>query len=104
MDHMVELIRLEAFGRVKSGGKLEEQLQVLSEKMQIPGMPETAAVLQTIPASEEHPGAIYRLAGDRSASVRQCDSPLSGKIVVTPPEHLFFNALKEVFSQLCYFL
>ena len=65
MDHMVELIKLEAFGKVKSGGKLEEQLQALTDKIQIPEMPKTAAVLQTIPASDEHPGAIYRLAGDR---------------------------------------
>ena len=67
-DHMVELLRLEAFGKVKSGAELEEKLKALSSKVEVPEMPKTAAVLQTIPASDEHPGAIYRLAGDRSAS------------------------------------
>ena len=47
---MVELLRLEAFGKVKSGAKLEEQLKALSSKVQAPEMPKTAAVLQTIPA------------------------------------------------------
>ena len=31
----------------------------------VPTMPDTRAVLHTIPPSDEHPGAILRLAGDR---------------------------------------
>ena len=64
-DHMVQLIRHEAFGKVKSGGKLEEQLQAMTSRVARPEMPKTAAVLQSIAASDHHPGAIYRLAGDR---------------------------------------
>ena len=65
MDHMVELLKLEAFGKVKSGKTLEQQLQALTSKLVAPEMPETSAVLDRITASESHPGAIYRLAGDR---------------------------------------
>ena len=65
IDHMVELLRLEAFGKVKTGAKLEGELEALSSKMVVPEMPNTSAVLDRIPASESHPGAIYRLAGDR---------------------------------------
>lgn len=68
-DHMVQLIRLEACGQVKSGGRLEQQLQAMTNRVVIPEMPETAAVLQSIAASDDHPGAIYRLAGDRSVAV-----------------------------------
>ncbi len=35
----------------------------------IPKMPNTSAILATIPKSDKHPGAIYRLAGDRWAHV-----------------------------------
>ena len=65
MDHMVELLKLEAFGKVKSGQTLEQQLQALTSKLVAPDMPQTSAVLERIPASESYPGAIYRLAGDR---------------------------------------
>jgi len=65
MDHMVELLKLEAFGKVKSGKTLEQELEALTSKLVTPDMPETSAMLETIPASESHPGAIYRLAGDR---------------------------------------
>lgn len=64
-DHMVQLIRLEAFGKVKSGGKLEQRLQAMTNQVVMPEMPKTKAVLQSIAASDDHPGAIYRLAGDR---------------------------------------
>eukprot|EP00884_Botryococcus_braunii_P008296 jgi/Botrbrau1/17468/Bobra.0054s0055.1 len=37
----------------------------LSFQPRIPEMPQTSAVLATIPASHHHPGAMYRLAGDR---------------------------------------
>lgn len=66
-DQMVHLICLQALGRSKSGGKLEQQLQAVTDRMVIPEMPKTAAVLQSIAASGDHPGAIYRLAGDRCA-------------------------------------
>ena len=56
---------MEAFGKVKSGKTLEQQLQALTSKLVAPEMPKTSAVLERIPASESHPGAIYRLAGDR---------------------------------------
>lgn len=62
---MVELLRLEAFGKFKSGTTLEKELEALTSKMVVPEMPKTSAVLDRIPASETHPGAIYRLAGDR---------------------------------------
>lgn len=62
---MVELLRLESFGKVKSGTTLEKELEALTSKTVVPEMPKTAAVLDRIPASETHPGAIYRLAGDR---------------------------------------
>ena len=68
-DHMVQLIRLEAFGKVKSGGKLEQQLQAMTKEVAVPEMPKTKAVLESIAASDDHPGAIYRLAGDRSGYV-----------------------------------
>ena len=66
---MVQLIRLEAFGKVKSGEKLEQQLQAMTNSVVTPEMPKTAAVLQSIAASDDHPGAIYRLAGDRCVPV-----------------------------------
>lgn len=66
---MVQLIRLEACGQVKSGGKLDQQLQAMTNRVFIPEMPQTAAVLQSIAASDDHPGAIYRLAGDRCVAV-----------------------------------
>ncbi|DBA70016.1 TPA: hypothetical protein ACH3X2_012365 [Trebouxia sp. C0005] len=69
MDHMVELLKLEAFGKVKSGKTLEQQLKALTSKLVAPDMPETSAVLERISSSESHPGAIYRLAGDRYVQV-----------------------------------
>ena len=73
MDHMVELLRLEAAGKLKSGAKLEHELEALTSRAVAPEMPQTQAVLARIPASESHPGAIFRLAGDRygSASLQE---------------------------------
>lgn len=62
---MVELLGQEAFGKVKSSTTLEKELQALTGKVVVPEMPNTSAVLERIPASDSHPGAIYRLAGDR---------------------------------------
>lgn len=72
-DHMVSLICHHALGRTQSGAKLEQQLQEVTDGVVIPKMPETAAVLQRIAASDDHPGAIYRLAGDRCAQT--CSQP-----------------------------
>lgn len=66
---MVQIIRLEAFGNVKSGGRLQQQLQAMTNSVVTPEMPKTAAVLQSIAASDDHPGAIYRLAGDRCGPI-----------------------------------
>ncbi|KAL3134817.1 hypothetical protein ABBQ32_007791 [Trebouxia sp. C0010 RCD-2024] len=68
-DHMVSLIRHQALGRTQRGAKLEQQLQEVTDGVAIPKVPQTAAVLQSIEASGEHPGAIYRLAGDRYVQV-----------------------------------
>ena len=68
-DHMVELLRQEASGKLKSSAKLEHELETLTSKLAVPEMPETCAVLSRIQPSESHPGAIYRLAGDRFYSL-----------------------------------
>lgn len=49
-----------------NGGNSQDlEAQLASFAPTVPQMPPTAAVLATIPASASHPGAIYRLAGDR---------------------------------------
>ena len=67
-DHMVELLRQEATGKLKSSAKLEQELEALTSKLAVPEMPDTRAVLSRFQPSETHPGAIYRLAGDRYCS------------------------------------
>ena len=44
-----------------------ESLQDSVPDPSVPSMPDTRAVLHTVAASEQHPGAILRLAGDRRA-------------------------------------
>ena len=61
---MTRLIREQA-SRAQQSGDLPQQLAKLTDDVQVPEMPQTAAVLERIPASEDHPGAILRLAGDR---------------------------------------
>ena len=64
-DHMVQLTRLAALGQVGSPQELAGQLQAMTNEVVMPEMPKTEAVLQSIAASDDHPGAVYRLAGDR---------------------------------------
>lgn len=49
----------------KDASHLDNALQSFMEQLAIPKMPKTSAVLAEIPASGDHPGAQYRLAGDR---------------------------------------
>ena len=67
-DEAVKLLRAAAVGEA-SAGELEAELKRF--KPENPAMPPTTAVLASIPASKEHPGAIYRLAGDRRALLNQ---------------------------------
>lgn len=60
---MVELVRAAALG----SGAAELVSALSGYAIDVPTMPDTKAVLATIPASASHPGAIYRLAGDRYA-------------------------------------
>ena len=52
---------------VATGGTPAAELEanLAGFKPSVPSMPRTAAVLGSIPASSSHPGAQYRLAGDR---------------------------------------
>ena len=49
----------------KDASHLDRALQSFMTQLAVPKMPKTAAVLAEIPASGDHPGAQYRLAGDR---------------------------------------
>ena len=50
-----------------SGNTASNKLEQLAEAFRpsLPKLPSTRAVLHTTPASDSHPGAMYRLAGDR---------------------------------------
>lgn len=61
-EEQVRLLEEAAAGKLDPG-KLHSMF--LSYEPRIPEMPATEAVLATIPASPHHPGATYRLAGDR---------------------------------------
>ena len=62
LDKAVSLLRSAATGGTPAA-KLEASLAGFKPSM--PSMPRTAALLGSIPASSSHPGAQYRLAGDR---------------------------------------
>ncbi|KAK9819502.1 hypothetical protein WJX74_000026 [Apatococcus lobatus] len=62
LDHQVKLIRRAA---LRSGTLEEAAREIAAFSPDAPQTPTTSAVLHEIPASETHPGAIYRLAGDR---------------------------------------
>ena len=62
MDRKAKLIRRAALG---SGTLAEAAKELAASQPDVPSMPKTSAVLHQIPASNKHPGAIYRLAGDR---------------------------------------
>ena len=62
LDKAISLLERAATGKL-AADKLEADLG--SFEPQIPSMPETAAVLASIPKHGSHPGAQYRLAGDR---------------------------------------
>lgn len=63
-DQAIALLQ-SAAKETKSAKGLEASLA--GYKPEVQEMPTTSAVLATIPASDTHPGALYRLAGDRSA-------------------------------------
>ena len=62
MDRKVELLRCAATG-AKTGSGPEAALTGFEPA--VPEMPETAAVLRSLPAKGDFPGAQFRLAGDR---------------------------------------
>ena len=60
------LLQQQATGAgAQDASHLDSALQSFMKQLAIPKMPRTAAVLAEIPASGDHPGAQYRLAGDR---------------------------------------
>ena len=65
---MTQLIREQATGSSQHAN-LVQQLETKAGEVQVPQMPKTAAVLERIQASDDHPGAIFRLAGDRCCVV-----------------------------------
>ena len=65
MDRKVELLRSAASG-ARSGPELEAALARSAPAAL--EMPETAAVLRSLPAKGDFPGAQFRLAGDRCGS------------------------------------
>ena len=62
LDHAVSLLQSAADGS-GSPDSLASDLEAF--RPSVPEMPPTSALLQSIPASATHPGAQYRLAGDR---------------------------------------
>ena len=65
-DQMMTLLQQQATGAgAKDASQLDSALQNFMKQLAVPKMPKTAAVLAEIPASGDHPGAQYRLAGDR---------------------------------------
>ena len=65
-DQMMALLQQQATGAgAKDASHLDSALQSFMKQLATPKMPKTAAVLAEIPASGDHPGAQYRLAGDR---------------------------------------
>ena len=65
-DQMMALLQQQATGAgAKDAAHLDSALQSFMKQLAVPKMPKTAAVLAEIPASGDHPGAQYRLAGDR---------------------------------------
>ena len=62
LDKAVSLLEQAANG-ASAADKIEADLEAFQP--QVPSMPDTAAVLASIPAHGSHPGAQYRLAGDR---------------------------------------
>ena len=62
LDHAVSLLQGAAEGS-GSADSLAADLEAFQPS--VPEMPPTSALLQSIPASATHPGAQYRLAGDR---------------------------------------
>lgn len=73
LDKVIALLQSAAVGE-RDPSSLEEGLAAFHPKA--PAMPETSAVLACIPASESHPGAIYRLAGDRQTIPPPSPPPL----------------------------
>ncbi len=62
LNKAIALLEQAAKGDV-AADKLEAELKAFEPR--VPEMPKTAAVLASIPAHKSHPGAQYRLAGDR---------------------------------------
>lgn len=62
MDRTIALLSSAA-----NDGKTPDELETLLSEyhIQAPSMPKTTALLASIPAEGSHPGAQYRLAGDR---------------------------------------
>lgn len=61
-DKAINLLQARALGKTSEG---EMEAVLAGFQPSVPQMPQTAAVLASIPASGGHPGAHYRLAGDR---------------------------------------
>ena len=62
LDKAIFLLEQAAKG-ASAADEVEAELKAFEP--QVPAMPETAAVLASVPAHSSHPGAQYRLAGDR---------------------------------------
>lgn len=89
-DLKVDSIRQVAKGLMELASAMDEFEAAV---FQSPEMPETSAIIKTIPESELHPGGQYRLAGDRFVLVEY--GPVELDLNLRARIHLLRNWLEE---------
>lgn len=89
-DLKVYLVRQVAIGVMEMASAMDELEKAV---FQSPQMPETSAIIKTIPESTSHPGGQYRLSGDRFILVEY--GPVELDLNLRARVHLLRNWLEE---------